>query len=185
MSEKDKNEFLTFMNSNEEVPSSLDRTILDNVKRELHLTRQQVLPKFLIAQMIGALITLSICPQFGIGPIGGGHGLAHTFMQIGAWACAAFCGFFFLTLGTIFSTLFLNRHELKVVFDHKYWLISCTSVLSFFSLMLTGKWFNLVGLFDEVSLQSIWVLSATLFSIFYLRSLEMILRYKNLKKFYY
>ncbi len=82
----------------------------EKVKKEitLSLSKRTIILKFLSFQALGALVTLTFCPQFGIGFIDG-HGISHFFRMFGEWACAAFCGSLFLSSGTIFASFAMNQ----------------------------------------------------------------------------
>lgn len=77
----------------------------------LSFRKKEILLKFLAFQILGALFSMSVCPQFGLGLVEG-HGITHTFRMIGDWACAAFCGTFFLSSGMLVAFIGMKGEEL-------------------------------------------------------------------------
>src|SRR5690606_12816942 len=142
---KDYNEF---MDNDERLNPAKETLFLKMMQQKMAPTFIQVLPKFLIAQLSAALATLAICPQFGLGPIGGGHGIGHFFMRFGEAGCAAFCGMVFLSFGTLVAMLVLRPGEINQVFAYVYRLICSVALLSFALMMWIGKGLELPMLFD-------------------------------------
>lgn len=164
MSKKINETFSEFMNPDQKYELSKEKELsfLNQMKRRISPTLKEVLPKFLGAQVIATLATLSICPQFGIGPIGGGHGIGHYFMRFGEAGCAAFCGMVFLTTGTIVAMLLLRNGERRQVFNYQYRLISSFALISFFILMMINRSFELPTLFDGSFANAMWLAGAVL-----------------------
>jgi hypothetical protein len=46
--------------------------------------------------VLSSLLSVSVCPQFGVGPLGGGHGIMGFFMRFGDIGCAIGCGAFYM-----------------------------------------------------------------------------------------
>lgn len=164
MSKKINEIFSEFMNPDQQndLPKEKEISFLIQMKRRISPTLKEVLPKFLGAQLVAALATLSICPQFGIGPIGGGHGIGHYFMRFGEAGCAAFCGMVFLTTGTIVAMLLLRSGERRQIFNYQYRLISSFALVSFMALMMINRSFDLPTLFDGTFANAMWVAGAIL-----------------------
>lgn len=171
MSKKINEIFSEFMNPDQkhDLPKEKEASFLIHMKRRISPTLKEVLPKFLSAQLIATLATLSVCPQFGIGPIGGGHGIGHYFMRFGEAGCAAFCGMVFLTTGTIVAMLLLRNSERRQIFNYQYRLISSFALVSFMALMMINRSFDLPTLFDGSFANAMWVAGAVLPTLFVLK----------------
>lgn len=104
-----KKDLFTFLVS-KEIPSDELNLI---VKKDIQLSfrKKEIILKFISYQILGALFSLSFCPQFGLG-MNTGHNISHYFMQFGMWACAAFCGSLFLSTGVIVAFLGMKGEEL-------------------------------------------------------------------------
>lgn len=113
---KDK-EFLEFLTSAEVPPSSLNEMTRKDVL--LSFQGNSILKKFIAFQILGALISLSFCPQFGMSFFVDGHGFTHHLRMIGDWACAVFCGSLFLSSGSMLAIFFMKIEEFWWVWNHK------------------------------------------------------------------
>ncbi|MES2525666.1 MAG: hypothetical protein V4598_01210 [Bdellovibrionota bacterium] len=101
------------------------------VKKDIQLSfrKKEIILKFIGFQILGALFSLSFCPQFGLG-MNNGHNISHFFMQFGMWACAAFCGSLFLSTGAVVAFLGMKGEELWWVWRrYGYQLIFLPAVL--------------------------------------------------------
>jgi hypothetical protein len=88
----------------------------------MNQVRRDLSPGFVhIAVRLGAIhgiagsISLLFCPQFGVGPLGGGDGLMGFFMRFGDLACAMGCGSFFMGLTAVAAHLVLNPDEKRAL----------------------------------------------------------------------
>jgi hypothetical protein len=125
----------------------------------LTLNRNSIIAKFLIFQLLGALITLSFCPQFGIGFVEG-HGIAHVFRMMGDWACAGFCGSLFLSAGTILASFGMKADELYWIWDHYRIRLILLPALIWSALMLMNLGLKLPS--ENLTYNLVWVISAML-----------------------
>jgi len=108
-----RSEFEEFQNTDHSsLPKpELSMHICETVKRELSPGFSKVLSQLILIQIVAGSMTLAICPQFGIGPIGGGNGIVSYIEHFGPLVCGAFCGSFFLFFAAIVAGLFLTRPE--------------------------------------------------------------------------
>jgi hypothetical protein len=60
---------------------------------------------------VSSLMTLSICPQFGVRLVGQGHGLMAYFMPLGMLGCFTLCGLFYLMVTTALTKFFFNHAQ--------------------------------------------------------------------------
>lgn len=161
----EEKDFLEFM-TNEKTPSShLRGKVISMIRDEIKIFKRMTFAKFIMFQSMAALITLLVCPQFGIGPLGGGHGISHVFVNYGQWACAAFCGVFFMGASSGLAYFFLNKGEKAFIFKHQLWLIAMLATAWMMVLMFVGKAFARPMMFETAEFNSIWWLSAVLSSI--------------------
>jgi len=130
------NDFNDFLNNSQEPTGNLGQNLLFDLKSDIRQNKFLVLVKFFILQIAAGFVTLSVCPQFGIGPIGGGHGISHIFMEIGVWACALFCGFFYFFCSVSLSLLLLTKAEIHLIKTKKWSLSLLVLALSFLIFML-------------------------------------------------
>lgn len=120
-------EFFEFLTGREVPPAALETVARKDIT--LSFRKTQILLKFLGYQLLGALFSMSVCPQFGLGLVQG-HGITHHFRMIGDWACAAFCGTLFLTCGMLVAFMGMKGEELWWVWRrYKISMIFLPSVL--------------------------------------------------------
>ena len=128
-------DFLKFIIERETPPAYLKYAAKKDI--ELSFRGKSIVMKFLAFQIIGALFSMSVCPQFGLGLVQG-HGITHYFRIIGDWACAAFCGSLFLSAGLIVAFIGMKGEELWWVWNrYKYSLVLLPPVL-WAGLMMTN-----------------------------------------------
>lgn len=132
-------DFLEFLKSETEVPSQLKSFVRKEIGFEFR--KKSILLRFLALQVIGAIFSMSVCPQFGIGLVDG-HGISHMFRMVSDVACAAFCGSLFLSSGLILAFIGMPGDELYWVWrKYKYSLVilpaALWGVLMMFNLSLS------------------------------------------------
>ncbi len=133
------NEFLKFINSKETLPSSeLDNKIRSQISSSLAITLSKVVRKLSLVHFASAILTLSFCPQFGIGPIGGGEGITSLVLQYGQLVCGLFCGTIFMGTTAFISLFVFNKAEITLLYKNSFWLFPLIAVLSVIVLMLFG-----------------------------------------------
>lgn len=106
---REQKDYIQFLGSAEAPPRELQSMVQKEILLSFH--GKAIVWKFLFFQLIGALFSLSVCPQFGLGLVEG-HGITHFFRMVGDWACALFCGSFFLGAGLIVSFIGMKGEEL-------------------------------------------------------------------------
>jgi hypothetical protein len=161
--EDKKKEFIDFIATSETPPKSLSAITQKDII--LSFQKQTILTKFLFFQILGALITLTFCPQFGVGFVEG-HGITHFFKSIGDWACAAFCGSLFLSAGMIVCFLGMKGEELWWIWKrYKYSLFLLPSLM-WSSFMLMNISFENPG--ETMAYHLTWIISAFIAQAFWL-----------------
>ena len=119
--------FIEFLINKESPPLALQEAVEKDIT--LSFQKISILLKFLSFQLLGALISLSFCPQFGLGLMEG-HGITHHLRMIGDWACASFCGSLFLSSGMLVTFVGMKAEELWWVWRRfKYSLIFLPALL--------------------------------------------------------
>jgi hypothetical protein len=125
---------------------------------QVELNPRSTLLKFYLALGLGAFVTLSICPQFGLGPIGGGHGIGHWVMSYGPLVCGAYCGAIFLGIGMLVAISVLRTPEWRWVWRHHVTLTLIPSVGLFFLLMLFKWFFQTEAMHETFSYYAGWII---------------------------
>lgn len=111
------------------IPNQLNEKILTEVKIRLNPDIKILLLKLFSIHVVTALVTLSICPQFGFAVFKSSFNLMDTFMKLGPHFCDFLCGAFFTTTSMISALIVLSRDELRVL-RHKKLLANLTLILS-------------------------------------------------------
>lgn len=109
-----KKDLLTFLVSREAPPQELNKLVKTDI--QLSFRKREILLKFFSYQLLGAIFSLTFCPQFGLGFVSG-HGIAHYFVQFGDWACATFCGSLFFSTGALVAFVGMKGEELWWVWE--------------------------------------------------------------------
>ncbi len=166
---KDK-EFLEFLTQKESVPVGLSELTRRDIVLSFH--GASILRRFIGLQVLGALISLCFCPQFGLSFFVEGHGVTHDLRMIGDWACALFCGFLFLSTGLIIAMLFMKDDELWWILRRKKTALTLLPAFFWGILMLLNVGlelpseapdYHLVWLATAVMAQFLWLKGRTLF----------------------
>ncbi len=135
------------------IPSSLTAKIKATVHDQVHPKLGYLIAKLFAIHIATAVITLSICPQFGIRAFKLSFNLMHSFMVFGLPICNFLCGLFFTATSIAIASVVLKRDEIRALKFQKS-LASASLILSsvgFFSIMNPN-------LFLEISL--LWLLGA-------------------------
>jgi hypothetical protein len=124
------------------IPNQLNHKILTEIKSRVNPDLKVLFLKLFTVHLVTALLTLSICPQYGSAVFKTSFNLMDAFMKIGPSFCDFACGAFFTTTSIISALIILSRAELRVL-RHKKILASLTIILSSlgFLLMLNPQLF--------------------------------------------
>lgn len=116
MSRRIRDEFSEFLTTTEvSPPPALSRAIRQRVTNDLAPPPLRVFFKTLSVFTGASAATLLVCPQFGVGPLGGGDGLMGWFMLAGHLGCAALCGTWFMGIAATLALLGLRPEERRVL----------------------------------------------------------------------
>ena len=124
------------------IPNHINESILSHVHGKLSPKISHVILKLFSVHLLTAVVTLSICPQFGFKLFKFPVNLMNSFMVFGMPACYFLCGLFFTATSTIMAAFVLKRDEIRFLKFHKT-LSSAALILSsigFFGIM-NPNWF--------------------------------------------
>jgi hypothetical protein len=170
-------DYLEFLTSRETPPAFLKNVARKDIS--LSFRKTEILVKFLAFQILGALFSMTFCPQFGMGLVEG-HGISHYFRLMGDWACAAFCGSLFLSSGMLLAFIGMKGEELWWVWRRfKLTMVLLPAVL-WAILMLTNISLSLSG--ESFVYHVTWIVMAILAQVlwFEMRRLSYVKILKDL-----
>lgn len=162
------NDLKDFLESHDKVPASL---YADTLKlTQISLNPKSLLMKFFALNLIGAMATLSICPQYGFGPFAFSAEIMNVIMSYGPVVCGIFCASIFFLGGHGLSYAFLNAPERKWVVRHGYAMI--IPYVSFLFMLGMGLKNISSGHIhhDVISFYGSWLLTAFAVSILFLKA---------------
>ncbi|MFL5813890.1 MAG: hypothetical protein ACJ763_09965 [Bdellovibrionia bacterium] len=113
-------EYQEFLNKQESPPKKASEQILAQIHQDLHPSVWKTFSKLSLIHFAVALVTLSICPQFGIRLLGEGMGLMHVFMGLGDLGCPLACGFFFTGTTLLVASLVLRPEEIRALRRNRF-----------------------------------------------------------------
>lgn len=131
MSKKNDEEFKNFISrQGVEPPKHISESILNKVRADLNPPVIQVFYKLIVIHSFTAVVTLSICPQFGFRVFGEGMGLLHVFMSFGPYGCMLACGAFFTGLSLLIAAMTLKAEEVRKIRNHRLLSLGTLTLLS-------------------------------------------------------
>lgn len=149
-------DYFNFQNSSANVPAHLDQIIINKVQAQSRIDWLMVLTKVSLIYLMGGLVTLSFCPQFGLNPFKASIHATHLFLSYGQWACGLYCGAIFMSAGSLLSLILLNKKDACLINAQLLW--KSLAFCSFFVLLLM----ILGPLKNDLS-----ILSFSIFSLFW------------------
>jgi hypothetical protein len=149
--------FFEFLTTKELPPVALRQAVGKDISLSFHL--RSIVLRFLSFQLLGALFSMSFCPQFGLGLMDG-HGVTHHLRMIGDWACASFCGSLFLSSGMLFAFMGMKAEELWWVWRRFKFSLIFLPALLWSCLMLLNVTLKLPA--ETPSYHLTWILMAIL-----------------------
>lgn len=161
---KDK-EYLEFLTTSEKVPDHLLKMSQKDILLSFRST--SIMTKFIALQVLGGLISLIFCPQFGFSFYVDGHGITHELKMIGDWACALFCGSLFLSTGTLLALFSMKGEELWWIYKRKKNYLVLVPALAWGALMMLNLSFKLPQ--ENLSYHLTWLVAAIVFPACWLK----------------
>lgn len=138
-----------------QIPKSLTEKIQSDINARLKPNLSLLITKLFATHAVTAVLTLSVCPQFGFKIFKLPVNLMNSFMFMGMPACYFLCGLFFTATSILVASLILTRDELRALKFQK--TLSASAIIlgsiGFFSIMSPN-------LFVEFSL--LWLLGAVI-----------------------
>lgn len=132
-------EFSEFVQVEPVAPSKdIDDTVTKMVARDLLPPPTKVYSKFALIEVFSGLLTLTLCPQFGLGLRRHNELLHSLHTMTTPTIFYLLCGLFFVMLGAGVSGLVLNRAEIRTVGDYKFIFSAAYSVLAYLMLVTLG-----------------------------------------------
>lgn len=137
------------------IPNELNDKILKTIKTKLTPDLKMILLKVFSIHLLTAIVTLSICPQFGFSLFKSQFNLMDVFMKIGPHFCDFACGLFFTSTSVSTILFILSRDEIRVLRYRPILMVSTMILTSLgFMLMLNP------ALFVQFTL--IWLIGAVI-----------------------
>lgn len=132
------NEYQDFLSTAPvEVPDYLSKRIMERVSEDLNPSPPQVFMKLASIVFLVGLMNLTLCPQFGIGPVRHTN-LMHYFMSFGEYGCRVACGTFFLGSALLLATFLLKPEDIQVIRRSRLLFISSISAISLVAFVALG-----------------------------------------------
>jgi hypothetical protein len=153
-------EFAEFIDAKPTAPGEpADESILRMVGKDLRPALWKVYVKVTLVEVTAGLLTLTICPQFGLG-----FGRHNEFLHAMHFAASPvvfylLCGLLFVILGAALGGLVLNRDEIRSFCNNDNWYFAGYSILAYLTLVALG-----VEVFVLSSLT--WIFGAMLGNLF-------------------
>jgi hypothetical protein len=144
----------------------LSETIRNTIISDLDPSWTSVMLKLCFIHMIMSSLTLTLCPQFGLGPIGGGQGLVRLVESYGHLACGAFCGGFFFMGSVLTAALLFTPGQKRKINSSNFGTFSLLALISLGTLTtISGM---LKGMSPHIHMEFIaaWLVAGTGISIF-------------------
>jgi DNA-directed RNA polymerase specialized sigma24 family protein len=102
-------DYIDFLSSSESPPVLLSSAMQREIP--LFFRSKNIFWKFIVLELIGAFLSLTFCPQLGIGPQGDG-GPAHFFRSVGDVALALFSSSVFIFAGLTIAFIFMKGQDI-------------------------------------------------------------------------
>lgn len=158
---------------NTPMPPKLSEKILSYAQVEL--SPRATLIRFYLVMLIGAMITLIVCPQFGVGNAQDGHGLIpHGVMPHGDMYYGAFCSALFVGVGTFCSVMALSRAQWRWIWRHHFWVTIPPVASAFFILMLIKVAGNYTAIHETPSYYFGWLITGPVTCWLILRTIKVV-----------
>ena len=146
------------MSHNDDQPGNIVKNEIHNeVRSGLKLFPFYVFSKILSIHVVVGFLTLLICPQFGVGPLGKESALSLFFMTYGPLACAFLCGGLFLGSSSLVLSIVLKPGELLYLNQHKFGIFSGLSLGSLFTFIIINQSYSLSSPMLSLDTALVWL----------------------------
>ena len=132
-------QFAEFIDADPTVPSKgTDEVVLRMVAKDLMPALEKIFAKLALVEMAAGLVTLTLCPQFGLG-LGVHNEFLHRLHAATSPAVFyLFCGVLFMSLGAAIGGLVLTRHEIRAISQTRNRYFALYSLLAYVILVTLG-----------------------------------------------
>lgn len=138
MNDKSKLDYQDFLEKSEVVmPDSISNEIIQHIASKLNPSIMSVFNYLLVIYGLAGFLAVYFCPQLGVG-FSSSSVLVNIFMTYGHQVCTLMCGAFYLSLGTVFSLIFLPKEHRSVFLKKSYLFIISIALVSLMIFLLLG-----------------------------------------------
>jgi hypothetical protein len=133
------NDYKDFADS---VAPSANAKILDGIHLKISQEKPSIANTAMqmgLIHIASSLITLMICPQFGVRIFFEGHGLMGLFMRAGSQACFLFCGAFYLGVTFLIARNFMQPDSWILIRKVRALFAGALALLSMGALTMIGQ----------------------------------------------
>jgi hypothetical protein len=124
------------------VPEDLYVRVRSALERKMDPGFLRVFLEILKSQIILGALTLLFCPQFGIGPLGGGDGLMGWVESYGHLVCGVYCGSVFVGLNVVYVRFFMSLDYKNTIRKEPFLPFALLGLISFLLLVLISVMWN-------------------------------------------
>lgn len=117
-------------------PAGVSARVRLKIEADLNPDLKRVFLESLGLHAVSGAVTLLFCPQFGIGPLGGGRGLMGFIESYGHAVCGLFCGAFFMSLTAFLAPFWLSSPVRTALSRNALAMASLLTLGSLFALLL-------------------------------------------------
>lgn len=146
-------------------PTSLTFKVRDKIKSDLEPDLKKAFLNLLAIHFVSGGLTLSVCPQFGVGPYYSALTFFSWIESQGHLVCGIFCGSFFVFLTTLLSWVILKKEIQKIIQQNQFVFYLMLGFLSFSSLILFSMMQNNSSPHLHLEFTLAWIVSFTLFPV--------------------
>lgn len=100
------------------ISNDVKENIFKHVESKIKPKLSHLLGKIFFIHALTAVVTLTVCPQFGIKFLKLPVNLMHSFMFLGLPICNFICGIFFTASSFIVMSFILSRDEIRFIKHH-------------------------------------------------------------------
>lgn len=113
-----QSDFAEFMSGSLNPPNDLSNKVKIYINTKLHPNAWLVFSKLSFLHLIGGMLTLIVCPQFGINIFGHDYGITRYLFKLGPYGCTIACGALFIGVTVTLAVVFLAHAEIGKIKKH-------------------------------------------------------------------
>jgi len=119
-------------------PAHLSEAVCRRVYKDLNPSALRVFAKLCLSTVMGGLLSLAFCPQFGLGLTQPGSALMGFFEGLGETGCTLACGAIFLGTSTAIAGVILRIEEIRLIRRRSFLQIPCMALLVLSAFVCAG-----------------------------------------------